>query len=298
MSAEASATAMPATVPPGRMVELPGRDPLWVHEGGDPQRPTLMLLHGLGASAALNWGAAFPALQPRFHVVAPDHRGHGRTPPGRDAFSLESCAEDVVALADVLGVDRFVAVGYSMGGPIAQLVWRRAPDRVRGLVLAATSRDFRGGVRDRLRFQTVPVALAATRLPGAGLVRDLVVSLVAPRLAPDVRDWAVSEMRAADPRRVLEAAGELGRFTSREWIGGVSVPTSVIVTMEDQLVPVRRQLKLARAIDGAVATFVAGDHYTVGTVPDAFVPVLLHECARVVACGSTDDAPAYWNYVA
>jgi 3-oxoadipate enol-lactonase len=185
-----------------------------------------------------------------------------------------------------------------MGGPIAQLVWRHAPDRVDGLVLAATSRDFRGRVRDRLRFQTVPIAAAATRFPGAGLVRDLMISLVAPRLAPDLRDWTTSEMRAADPKRVLEAAAELGRYTSRDWIGDVDVPTSVIVTTEDQLVPVRRQLKLARSIDGVVATFVNGDHYTVGTVPDAFVPVLVHECERVVARAGTGDAPAYWSYVA
>jgi len=105
-------------------------------------------------------------------------------------------------------------------------------------------------------------------------------------------------MRAADARRVLEAAAELGRFTSRDWIGDVDVPTSVIVTMEDQLVPVRRQLKLARSVEGAVATFVDGDHYTVGTTPDAFVPVLLHECERVVASARTEaaPAPAYWTY--
>jgi pimeloyl-ACP methyl ester carboxylesterase len=285
-------------MPEGRLVDLDGREPVWVHEGGNRRNPTLVLLHGLGASAALNWAPAFAALASRYHVIAPDHRGHGRTPPGTEGFSLEACADDVVALADALDVGRIVAVGYSMGGPIAQLVWRRVPHRVEGLVLAATSRDFRGRVGERLRFQVVPLALAATHLPGAGLVRNAVISLIAPRLAPDVREWAVSEMCAADPRRVLEATAELGRFTSRGWIGGVTVPTSVIVTMQDQLVPVRRQLKLARSIDGAVATFVDGDHYTVGTIPEAFVPVLLHECARVVAHASTRDAPAYWDYVA
>jgi pimeloyl-ACP methyl ester carboxylesterase len=289
---------MPEGVPAGRLVAIPGREPLWVHEGGDRRRPTLMLLHGLGASSALNWAGSFPALAERFHVVAPDHRGHGRTPPGASSFSLADCADDVLALADALDIDRVTPVGYSMGGPIAQLVWKHAPGRVDGLILAATSRDFRGKVRDRLRFRSVPLALAATRLPGSGLVRDMVISLVAPRLAPETRDWAVSEMRAADPRRVLEAAAELGRFTSRDWISEVDVPTSVIVTMEDQLVPVRRQLKLARSIDGAVATFVDGDHYTVGTVPDAFVPILLHECSRIHTRAARNDAPAYWDYVA
>ena len=49
-------------------------------------------------------------------------------------------------------------------------------------------------------------------------------------------------------RTIIQATSELGRFTSRDWIGGVDVPTSVVVAMDDQLVPVRRQLKLARSI--------------------------------------------------
>ena len=39
------------------------------------------------------------------------------------------------ALADALGIREFIAVGYSMGGPIAKLCWSRHPERVRGLVL-------------------------------------------------------------------------------------------------------------------------------------------------------------------
>ena len=50
---------------------------------------------------------------------------------------LEECADDVVALADELGIDTFIPVGFSMGSLVAQLVWRRHPDRTEGLVLCA-----------------------------------------------------------------------------------------------------------------------------------------------------------------
>jgi hypothetical protein len=76
------------------------------------------------------------------------------------------------------------------------------------------------------------------------------------------------------------------------------VPTSVIVAMNDQLVPVRRQLKLARSIDNAVAAFVNGDHYSVGSAPEDFVPVLVHECRSVLHRGQHNEgeAPAtYWD---
>jgi pimeloyl-ACP methyl ester carboxylesterase len=269
-----------------------------VHEAvGPPNAPVVMLLHGLGASAALNWFPAFGPLSRAFHVVAPDHRGHGRTPPGDEPFQLARCADDAFALADALGIDHFVAVGYSMGGPIAQHMWRRQPARIDGLVLAATSRDFRGTIQERVAFQTLPLVLAATRIPTSRLVRAGVLSMLAPRLTPSMRRWALDELRLGDSRRILEAAVELGRFSSRTWIHGVDVPTSVIVTMNDQLVPVRRQLKLARAIRRSVATFVDGDHYAVGGTARDFVPVLVHECHSVLdrAHATSEDVPPYWE---
>jgi 3-oxoadipate enol-lactonase len=257
-----------------------------------------MLLHGLGASAALNWFPVFDRLTEHFRVVAPDHRGHGRTPPGDEPFSLAGCADDAFAVADALGVDRFIAVGYSMGGPIAQLMWRTQPRRIEGLVLAATSRDFGGRMRDRITFQSIPLALAASRLPGSRSIREIGLALLSPRFSSGpLRQWVREELRRGDPRRILEAAAELGRFSSRTWIHGVDVPTSVIVAMNDQLVPVRRQLKLARSIDTAVAAFVNGDHYSVGSAPEDFVPVLVHECLSVLrrAQVATAVLPAYWN---
>lgn len=286
-------------LPPSRLVELADRAPVWVYEvAGPPGAPVLMLLHGLGASAALNWFPTFEALGAHFRVIAPDLRGHGRTPPGPEPFTLAGCADDAVAIADALGVGQFIAVGYSMGGPIAQLIWLRYPGRVAGLVLAATSRDFGGRLRDRLAFQSLPLAIAATRLPGAAAWRELVFTLFAPRFGSTATGrWATEELRRADSRSILEAAGELGRFSSRGWISEVDVPTSVIVAMNDQLVPARRQLKLARAIPHAVATFVNGDHYAVGSDPEGFARVLLHECRSVAHRAEivNDPGPSYWE---
>ena len=51
---------------------------------------------------------------------------------------------------DVLGIESAIMVGYSMGGPVAQLMWKRHPEKVDGLVLCATSHSFVPGVRERL----------------------------------------------------------------------------------------------------------------------------------------------------
>ncbi len=125
-SATDVAVVEPPGLPAGHPLELVGRGRTFYRRpAGPPGAPTLLLLHGWTANSALNWYPSYETLSRRFDVVAIDHRGHGRGIRSRRRFRLEDCADDAVALADALGIDRFVPVGYSMGGPVAQLIWRR-----------------------------------------------------------------------------------------------------------------------------------------------------------------------------
>src|SRR5947207_6915959 len=91
-------------VPEGRAVELPGRGVTWIHEAPGPAgAPVLLLLHGLGATAVLNWHATFDALSRRYRVIALDHCGHGRGRRSCGRFRLADCADDAAALMEVLG---------------------------------------------------------------------------------------------------------------------------------------------------------------------------------------------------
>ena len=92
---------------------------------GPPGAPVVILLHGWTATADLNFFTCYSALGEHFRVVALDHRGHGRGIRSSRPFRLSDCADDVAALADVLGIATFIPVGYSMGGTIAQLMWKR-----------------------------------------------------------------------------------------------------------------------------------------------------------------------------
>ena len=90
-----------------------------------------------------------------------DHRGHGRGLRDDRPFRLEDCADDVAAVADQLGIERMIVVGYSMGGPIAQLLWRRHSALVDGLVLCSTGAAFASTPRLRALFR-VAGGLSAT----------------------------------------------------------------------------------------------------------------------------------------
>jgi pimeloyl-ACP methyl ester carboxylesterase len=243
--------------------------------------PPVVLLHGLGANARLNWDAAAPTLRDHFPVVAPDLRGHGRAAARTGRFSLEDAADDVAELLDRLSLGPAIVVGYSMGGAIAQLVWRRHRDLVRGLVLCATSRSFRGTFSEHLLFGALPAARLVANAIGAAITHST-VHFLAERssVASRVRDR--KQLVTFDTKQVLDAADALGRFRSHEWVGTIDVPTAVLVHLRDQLVPPRRQFALARAVPGSVLHAVDGDHFAAVDHP-AFAPTLLRAVRAVTA---------------
>jgi pimeloyl-ACP methyl ester carboxylesterase len=263
---------------------LPGRGTTFVREvAGPPGAPTLMLLHGWTATSALNWFPSFEALGAHFRVVALDHRGHGRGIRSRRPFRLEDCADDVAALSEVLGLSHIIAVGYSMGGPIAQLTWRRHPQLVDGLVLCATARRF-SALRptDRAFASGIfGLSLAAALSPPA-VTRIAVARFLTSRLdATPLRDWAGTEMHRHDPSALLQAGAALTRYDARAWLPEVDVPTAVVVTTADQVVRPASQLALARSIPGAKVFSVDGDHGVCVMRSRQFVPVLSAACAYV-----------------
>ncbi len=269
---------------------MPGRGPTFIREiEGPPGAATLVLLHGLTASTDLNWFESFAALGRQFRVIAFDHRGYGRGRPADGEFSLEDCADEAVAVASALGVGHFVPVGYSLGGAVAQLVWRRHPDRVCGLVLCATSRVFLGTLRERLIWRALPAWIAVVRLvPSLGR-RYVGATLIARFDGSQWRDWAAAELGRAEPAHMLAGARALGRFSSASWIGTVDVPVAVVVTTDDVLVPPSRQQALADAVPGATVHEIEADHGAPVSAPAVFVPALVEACGSVLERAHCQD---------
>ena len=272
-------------LPPGRHVDIAGRGRLFVREvPGPPGSPTLMLLHGAAVTGGLNFHTAYAPLSSIGSVVSPDHRGHGHSFWSRRRFRLEDAADDAVALADEMGLDRFVPVGYSMGGTVAQLIWRRHPDRVSGLVMGATwSRYFRNG-RERGLLRTIGRLGTGSRVLTRKRGVDLFLEAAARHSSVETRPaWMVAEVRSGSVPMMVEALGTVGTFDSSEWIGSVDVPTGLIVLNRDDVVPPDRQHHLASLLPGADIRYLDLLHDECVSRPERFVPTLVDVVARVVA---------------
>jgi 3-oxoadipate enol-lactonase len=272
-----------ADLPPGAAMELPGRGTTFVRTlPGPPGAPTVVLLHGWTATADINWFTCYYPLAEHYRVVALDHRGHGRGIRSRKAFRLADCADDAVAVCDVLGIEQFIPVGYSMGGPVAQLIWQRHRARTAGLVLCATSAYFSTSREERLSFLGLSGMAAVARFTPVQARQWLTEQLYLQRKVDQWEPWAISEAAMHDWRAVLEAGKAIGNFSSRDWIADVDVPTSTLITMRDRVVPVRRQVRLFEAIPGAEAFRVDGDHDAVVANAKQFVPTLQRAVRSVV----------------
>src|SRR5215469_6844359 len=174
---------------------------LSIAEAGNGQRP-LLLMHGFtGAKEDFTpWLDELADLG--WYAVAPDLRGHGQSskPSAESAYSFEVMADDVLRLADALGWNRFVMLGHSMGGMVAQFVARSAGERLAGLILMDTTH----GPLDNLDSDLIEAAVSIVRGQGIDALADVMATYEGPLTTP------------AHRRLLAERAG-YAEFTDRKF---------------------------------------------------------------------------------
>lgn len=134
-------TSMLDAAATSRFVDLPSGLHLHYHEAGDPASATVLLLHGggPGASAWSNFGRTLAVLAGRFHVLAVDQVGFGRSgKPTEFAKQYFAASADAIAeLLDTVGIAKAHCVGNSLGGGTSVRLALDHPDRAGRLVLMA-----------------------------------------------------------------------------------------------------------------------------------------------------------------
>lgn len=255
---------------------------------GPPGAQAVVLLHGIFATAALNWRYAFAPLGKHFRVVAPDLCGHGGDVFARGRFTLEHCADDVAELIALLKLERAIVVGYSMGGMVAQHVGRRHGGRIGGLVLSGVdwgSRQYGCAAKTigpaftelsmRFVYMQVKAVRAATKLLVrlGGVRRE-------EREEGSLRTVG-AEMGGHNPRAIGGAVRDITRFNSLDWLHEIRVPTAVLVTLRDNLFPQREQRRMAEVIERATVHEFDGGH--VAPLQPDFALALTETCRELSA---------------
>ncbi|MBS0445483.1 MAG: alpha/beta hydrolase [Proteobacteria bacterium] len=142
------------------------------------ERPTLVLLHGGPGFDHTSFKPLFSRLADIAQIVYVDHRGHGRSDPRPAAeWTLDTFADDVVRLCDVLGIVKPIVLGQSFGGFVAQRYIARHPNHAAKVILSSTSPAL-----------NLPRKLAMFERLGGPAARDAAERFWS---APDAATWAV-----------------------------------------------------------------------------------------------------------
>ncbi len=223
-----------------RGVELEVED----HGEGVP----VVLLHGFPLSAAM-WTPVRTALEQAARVITPDQRGFGGSDKPTAGYAMAELAADALALADALGLDRFVLGGHSMGGYVALRVAAERRERLAGLILVDTRAEA-DTPEGRARRDA---GIARIR---SGDVDGFLDEFVANLAGPSTKARAprlLEEMRAIAADAAPEAlagclAGMRDRPDSAEILASLDVPSLVVVGQEDTLTPPASSRAVAAAL--------------------------------------------------
>jgi 3-oxoadipate enol-lactonase len=220
----------------------------WEDTGGDG--PPVLLIMGLGMNAT-GWWRTIPALD-GFRVLSFDNRGVGRSERVPGPYTVAAMADDAVSVLDAAGVDAAHVYGISLGGMIAQEVALRHPDRVRALVLGATTRggdawvpasdDVMTFVRLRAQMTAEHAVWASVPINYAPRTRRDGGHLIAEDIAQRLRFPVEGEYYAA---QLAAANGHDAR------VEDIAAPTLVVHGEEDVLIPPENGRRLAADIPGA-----------------------------------------------
>lgn len=210
----------------------------------------VVLLHGFSLNNTI-WRHQQKHLGDRFRVIAPDLRGHGKSPAPTTGYEMESLAGDVLALLDRLEIDRAAIMGHSMGGYVTLAAWRLARERFLALGMIASQAGADTEEARNNRFKLVDKVAAEGSAP--------VAAFMGPRLLAPGR--AAGDPLAAQCRQIMLAsppAGIVGslralaaRPNSEDLLPTIGVPALIVAGAVDQIIPRAKAETMAAAIPHA-----------------------------------------------
>jgi pimeloyl-ACP methyl ester carboxylesterase len=247
--------------------------------------PSLLLLHGLGATGE-SWHFQTGELVAHgCRLIAPDLPGFGRSPFVGGRWSVEFAVEQMIDLMNRLAIPKFFVAGISMGGTVALQLAYRQPQRVEGLILINTFASLRPGSFSEWGYFVRRGWRAFLRKPSDQ------ARIVAERVFPGAdqavfREILVDSIRSADPRVYRQAMIALARFNFTRKLPRIQTPTLVISGDEDTTIPLKRQRELAKRIPNAEQVIIPrAGHAVIADQPERFNREVAGFIARIRSTG-------------
>lgn len=219
---------------------------------GDEHAPALVLLHSLGTSHDV-WEEQVRAFSRTHYLICPDFRGHGLSDLSRTPVTVETLAEDIVALVRELGLERLHMAGISIGGMVAQCVAAALPESVRTLTV------FDSNIVS-LAPQMWKDRAAKIRADGLASIAGGVLSRwITPQAAetPECRGLATMLARMSS-EGYAAGCDALAIADCRQHAARLTMPVTVAVGELDEATPPAAGKALADAIAGSRFTVIPG----------------------------------------
>ncbi|HIP77904.1 MAG TPA: 3-oxoadipate enol-lactonase [Kiloniellaceae bacterium] len=223
-------------------------------DGGNPAKPVLVFSNSLGTDFRI-WDRVVARLGDAFRIVRYDKRGHGLSDLGTPPYVMDDHVGDLSALLDALKIDNAILCGLSVGGLIAQGLYARRPELVRGLILCDTAHKIGDDTlwNDRI---------AAVEAAGIGSLAEGIMER-----------WFTKALRGGDPVELAGWRNMLTRTPAGGYAGTsaairdtdftreatrIAVPTLCLVGEEDGATPPALMQELTALIPGARCAVIAG----------------------------------------
>lgn len=240
--------------------------------GGPADKPVIVFANSLGTDFRI-WRDVIVRLAGDYPIVTYDKRGHGLSDVGQTPYSMDDHIDDLAGLLDHLNVKKAIVCGLSVGGLIAQGLYKRRPELVEGLILCDTAHKI--GTEDSWNSR-----IAAVEQNGIGSIADGVLKLW---FTPDFHDKHKADLvgyRNMLSRQPLEGyTGTCAALRDADYTQAakaIAVPTLVVVGDHDGSTPPALVRSLADLIPGSRFKIIDG----AGHIPCVEQPAVLTDLMR------------------
>ncbi len=238
-------------------VALAPASPIELETRAEGSGPPVLLVHGAGGSHTV-WNDVIPLLSVDLRVLAPDLRGHGRSPrPEGSTYSFEEMLGDLLHLLDLQGLSSCHFVGLSAGAMLALHAGLDRPDRVRSVTMVS------GAAYTDAHTKSVTTRWAETFQrdgPDAFALR-LLKDLYYPDWMEahlEVADRVRAEVKVQDFRPAVRWASAAASFDARKRIASLGPPALIVQAMDDQVVDASHGRILRQSIPNSQIRILAG----------------------------------------